>query len=48
MEKVVPGVAENIKIISEKASSNIAHYAFKYAVENGRKKVTACHKAGIM
>lgn len=44
----MPGVAENLKIISEKACRNIAHFAFKYAVENNRKKVTACHKAGIM
>jgi len=47
-KKVVPGVAENIKIISEKACSNIAHFAFNYAIQNNRKKVTACHKAGIM
>jgi isocitrate dehydrogenase (NAD+) len=45
---VVPGVAENLKIISEKACKNIAHFAFRYAIENHRKKVTACHKAGIM
>ena len=45
---MVPGVAENLKIISEKACKNIAHFAFRYAIENHRKKVTACHKAGIM
>lgn len=45
---VVPGVVESIKIITEKASTRIARYAFEYAQENGRKKVTAVHKANIM
>ncbi len=45
---VVPGVVESLKIITEKASTRIARYAFEYARENGRKKVTAMHKANIM
>jgi isocitrate dehydrogenase (NAD+) len=45
---VVPGVVESIKIITEKASTRIAKYAFEYAKMNGRKKVTAMHKANIM
>jgi isocitrate dehydrogenase (NAD+) len=45
---VVPGVVESIKIITEKASTRIAQYAFEYARDNGRKKVTAVHKANIM
>jgi isocitrate dehydrogenase (NAD+) len=45
---VVPGVVESIKIITEKASTRIAKYAFEYARINGRKKVTAMHKANIM
>jgi isocitrate dehydrogenase (NAD+) len=45
---VVPGVVESIKIITEKASTRIARYAFEYAVQNKRKKVTAVHKANIM
>ena len=45
---VVPGVVESIKIITEKASTRIARYAFEYARDNGRKKVTAVHKANIM
>ncbi len=45
---VVPGVVESIKIITEKASTRIAKYAFEYAVNNGRKRVTAMHKANIM
>lgn len=45
---VVPGVVESIKIITEKASTRIAKYAFEYAKAHGRKKVTAMHKANIM
>ena len=45
---VVPGVVESLKIITEKASTRIARYAFEYAKDNGRKKVTAVHKANIM
>ena len=40
--------AESIKIITRAASQRIARYAFDYAVRNGRKKVTAVHKANIM
>lgn len=45
---VVPGVVESIKIITEKASTRIAKYAFEHATSHGRKKVTAMHKANIM
>ena len=45
---VVPGVVESLKIITEKASTRIAKYAFEYARDNNRKKVTAVHKANIM
>ncbi|MFL6257764.1 MAG: isocitrate dehydrogenase (NAD(+)) [Pyrinomonadaceae bacterium] len=45
---VVPGVVESIKIITEKASTRIARYAFEYARREGRRKVTAVHKANIM
>ena len=46
--EVVPGVVESLKIITEKASTNIAKFAFDYAREFGRKRVTAIHKANIM
>ena len=45
---VVPGVVESLKIITEKASTRIARYAFEYARREGRRKVTAVHKANIM
>jgi isocitrate dehydrogenase (NAD+) len=45
---VVPGVVESIKIITEKASTRIARFAFDYARAHSRKKITAVHKANIM
>ncbi len=45
---VVPGVVESLKIITEKASTRIARFAFEYARSENRKKITAIHKANIM
>jgi isocitrate dehydrogenase (NAD+) len=45
---VIPGVVESLKIITERASTRIAEFAFRYAERHGRKKVTAIHKANIM
>lgn len=46
--EVVPGVVESLKIITEKASTRIAKFAFEYARLHNRKRVTAVHKANIM
>jgi len=46
--EVVPGVVESLKIITERASTRIAQFAFDYVKGNGRKRVTAIHKANIM
>src|SRR5213596_2634715 len=46
--QVVPGVVESLKIITERASTRIAEFAFAYARRHGRKHVTAIHKANIM
>ena len=46
--EVVPGVVESLKIITEKASTRIAIFAFEYARKYTRKRVTAVHKANIM
>jgi isocitrate dehydrogenase (NAD+) len=46
--EVVPGVVESLKIITENASLRIARAAFEFARREGRKKVTAVHKANIM
>jgi isocitrate dehydrogenase (NAD+) len=46
--EVVPGVVESLKIMTEKASTRIAKFAFDYAQSFGRKHVVAVHKANIM
>lgn len=46
--EVVPGVVESLKIVTERASTRIARFAFDYARRCGRRKVTAVHKANIM
>ncbi len=46
--EVVPGVVESLKIITERASTRIARFAFEYAKRMGRKRVTSIHKANIM
>jgi isocitrate dehydrogenase (NAD+) len=46
--EIVPGVVESLKIITERASTRIAQFAFNYARRHGRKQVTAIHKANIM
>jgi isocitrate dehydrogenase (NAD+) len=46
--EVVPGVVESLKIITEKASTRIAQFAFAHARRHRRRKVTAIHKANIM
>jgi isocitrate dehydrogenase (NAD+) len=46
--EVVPGVVESLKIITERASTKIARFAFEHARATGRKRITAIHKANIM
>ena len=46
--EVVPGVVESLKIITEKASTRIARFAFEHARAKGRKRVTGIHKANIL
>jgi isocitrate dehydrogenase (NAD+) len=46
--EVVPGVVESLKIMTERASTRIAKFAFEYARSCGRKKIAAVHKANIM
>jgi len=45
---VVPGVVVSLKIITEKASTRIARFAFAYAERHGRRRIHAIHKANIM
>jgi len=46
--EVVPGVVESLKIITEKASTRIARFAFEYARRHNRKRIHGIHKANIM
>lgn len=43
-----PGVVESLKITTEPHIERLCRYAFQYAQENDRKKVTCVHKANIM
>ncbi len=45
---VTQGVVESVKVITARASTRIARFAFEYARHNGRASVTAIHKANIM
>jgi isocitrate dehydrogenase (NAD+) len=46
--EIIPGVVQSLKIITEKASTRIAKFAFEYARRLGRTKIHAIHKANIM
>src|SRR5438552_7335668 len=46
--EIIPGVVESLKIITEKASNRIAHFAFDYALRESRRKITCVHKSNIM
>lgn len=41
-------IAESLAVVTQAGSERIVDYAFKYAIENNRKKVTVCHKANIL
>jgi isocitrate dehydrogenase (NAD+) len=45
---IMPGIAQSIKLVTEKGSTRICEYAFEYAERLGRKRVTIVHKANIM
>jgi isocitrate dehydrogenase (NAD+) len=46
--RVAPGIVESLKIVTERASLRIAEHAFRLAERDGRRRVTAVHKANIM
>jgi len=45
---IMPGIAQSIKLITENGCARICEYAFRYAEQNKRKRVTVVHKANIM
>ncbi len=46
--EIIPGVVTSMKVATEAACRRISQYAFQYAKDRGRKKVTIFHKANIM
>lgn len=46
--EVVPGVVENLKVVSRDKSRRIALKAMEYALAHERKKIAVVHKANIM
>ena len=46
--EVAPGVVESVKVATRIGCERIARFAFRYAQERNRKKVTVFHKANIM
>lgn len=41
-------IAESLAVVTRAGSKRVIEYAFKYASDNKRKKVTVCHKANIL
>uniref|UniRef100_A0A7C3UCX3 NAD-dependent isocitrate dehydrogenase n=1 Tax=Geoglobus ahangari TaxID=113653 RepID=A0A7C3UCX3_9EURY len=46
--EVAEGVTQSIRVITRKASERIVRFAFELAKREGRRKVTALHKANVM
>jgi isocitrate dehydrogenase (NAD+) len=45
---VVPGVVESLRLITQSACERIIRFAFEVARQQGRRKVTFCHKADVL
>ena len=45
---VVPGVVESLRIVTRAAAERIVRYAFELARQQGRRRVTFCHKADVL
>jgi isocitrate dehydrogenase (NAD+) len=45
---VVPGVVESLRIVTRTAAERIVRYAFELARQQGRRRVTFCHKADVL
>ncbi|MCC7203982.1 MAG: isocitrate/isopropylmalate dehydrogenase family protein [Phycisphaeraceae bacterium] len=46
--ELTQGVVMSMKVATEAACSRIAHWAFRYATQRKRRKITVFHKANIM
>jgi isocitrate dehydrogenase (NAD+) len=45
---ILPGIAQSLKLVTERGSARICEYAFRFAERMGRSRVTCVHKANIM
>jgi isocitrate dehydrogenase (NAD+) len=45
---VVPGVVEGLRIVTRAAAERIVHFAFELARQQGRRRVSFCHKADVL
>src|SRR5919198_1400604 len=45
---VVPGVVESLRIVTRAAAERIVRFAFELARHQGRRRITFCHKAGVL
>jgi len=46
--EVTPGVVMSMKVATESGCLRIAHWAFRFATQRSRRKITVFHKANIM
>ncbi|WP_020472768.1 isocitrate/isopropylmalate dehydrogenase family protein [Zavarzinella formosa] len=46
--QVIPGVIESLRVITRAAAERIVRYAFELSRNQGRHRVTFCHKADVM
>lgn len=46
--EVTPGTIVTLKVSSAEASERIARWAFDYARNHGRRKITVCHKMSVV
>src|SRR5438477_1721039 len=45
---VIPGVVESLRLVTRDAAERILRYAFELARQQGRRRVTFCHKANVL
>src|SRR5439155_8136150 len=43
-----PGVIESLRLITKTAAERIVRFAFELARQQGRRRVTFCHKADVL
>ncbi len=46
--QLAPGIAVSLNVVTQQASTRIGRYAFELARSQGRRRVTAVHKANIL